>query len=114
MSVPSAQGKWSIRFYTTGRGSSPALEYLNALSPKERAEADRSLALLQEFGVDVGLPHARPLRGKLWELRPGAHRLLYFAFVEQTFIILHAYHKQTGKAPEREIALALKRMAEYL
>lgn len=57
------------------------------------------------------MPYARKVRGRIWELRPGDHRLFY-AQAGHTFIILHAYRKKTDKAPEREIATAERRLAE--
>ena len=62
----------------------------------------------------LGMPHARPVQGKLWELRPGGIRLFYFAFIDHQFVILHGYRKQGMKAPEREIMVALRRMKELL
>ncbi len=51
---------------------------------------------------------------KLWELTPGPHRVFYFAHVERTFILLHAYRKKSQKAPAREIRTAEHRMAELM
>jgi phage-related protein len=98
---------------------------LDALPAKEQAEAARTIdpcacpaqdRLLQEFGIHLGMPHARPVIGhpKLWELRPGPNRIFYFAHVGRTFILLHAYRKKGRKAPEREIAIAERRLAELL
>jgi phage-related protein len=60
------------------------------------------------------MPHAKHLNGKLWELRPGANRFFYFAYVGRRFVILHAYRKQSQKAPLRELAVAERRLAEVL
>jgi phage-related protein len=105
---------WSVQFYTDRHGKRPASEFLNALPPVERAEAARAILLLEEFGVLLGMPHARPISGhpKLWELRAGPNRIFYFAHAERVFVLLHAYRKQSQKAPAREIAIAERRMAE--
>jgi phage-related protein len=60
------------------------------------------------------MPHARPIEGKLWELRPGSSRLFYFLFTVNTFVILHEFRKQTMRTPEREIEIAKRRMNELL
>jgi phage-related protein len=60
------------------------------------------------------LPHARHIKGRLWELRPGDNRLFCFLQLEQKFVILHGYRKQSMKAPDKEIATALRRMQELL
>ena len=80
----------------------------------DRAKVRNALKLLQEFGVHWGMPHAKQIQGKVWELRPGGIRLFYFALIENQFVILHGYRKQGMKAPDREIAVAIRRMEELL
>ena len=105
---------WQIRFYENRRGKSPVLDYLNKLQSPERAKAYNALRLLQEFGPELNMPHAKRIEGRLWELRPGANRLFYFLLVDQTFVILHGFRKQSQKTPELEIQVALRRMQELL
>ena len=87
---------------------------MKALSARDRTKVNNVLRLLEEFGTDLGMPHARRIKGRLWELRPGDNRLFYFLQVEHQFIILHGYRKRSMKAPEKEIATALRRMQEFL
>jgi phage-related protein len=105
---------WRIVFYKDSRGRSPIAEYLNALPVAEQAAAEEVFRLLREFGISLGMPHAKHIGGKLWELRPGANRFFYFAYVGRRFVILHAYRKQSQKTPARELALAERRLAEVL
>jgi phage-related protein len=107
---------WSIEFYVDTRGQSPVSEFLAMLSKVERVEARNAFRLLQEFGTTLGMPHARPLTGhdKLWELRAGPNRLLYFAHIGRRFVILHGFRKKSQRTPIREIATAERRMANYL
>jgi phage-related protein len=104
---------WRIEFYTDMRGRSPALDFLRSLPKREQAELLRVIDLLQEFGVQLGMPHARPIAG-LWELRGGAGRLFYVAHTGRRFIILHGYRKQSQKAPQQEIETAQRRWADFL
>jgi len=103
---------WSILFYKDHRGKCPPLDFIEGLPVMEQAKIRNTLRLLQEFGTSLGMPHAKPIQGKLWELRPGGTRLFYFAYIEKQFIILHGYRKQSQKAPSREIEIALRRMEE--
>jgi len=105
---------WQIVFYEDHRGKCPPLEFIEELPVMEQAKIRNVFRLLQEFGPNLTMPHARPIQGKLWELRPGGIRLFYFAYIEQQFVILHGYRKQSMKAPEREITTALRRMHELL
>jgi phage-related protein len=90
------------------------LEFIEELPVMEQAKIRNALRLLQEFGTNLGMPHAKSIQGKLWELRPGGIRLFYFSYIEQQFVILHGYRKQSQKAPGREIEVALRRMEELM
>jgi phage-related protein len=73
--------------------------------------------LLQEFGpARVGLPHVRPLGGKLWEMRMAGQnriaRALYFAASGRRLVVVRVFVKKTRKTPRREIALAERRMEQ--
>lgn len=103
---------WRITFYEDRRGNRPALEFVNSLPQQEQAKVYNSFRLLTEFGTLLGMPHARHIRGKLWELRPGGVRLLYFAFVDNQFVMLHGFRKQTNQTPRLEIEIALRRLRE--
>ncbi|MEN6623718.1 MAG: type II toxin-antitoxin system RelE/ParE family toxin [Smithella sp.] len=105
---------WSIVFYKDHRGKCPPLEFIEDLPVLEQAKIRNALRLLQEFGTNLSMPHAKPIQGKLWELRPGGIRLFYFAYIEQQFVILHGYRKQSQKAPGGEIEIALRRMQELM
>ncbi|HOR01111.1 MAG TPA: type II toxin-antitoxin system RelE/ParE family toxin [Anaerolineae bacterium] len=107
------QQRWAVEYYTDTRGRAPALEFVYSLSDDEQAELLRVVDLLQEFGIYLRMPHARPI-GKLWELRAGAGRLFYIAHTGRRFIILHGYRKQGQKAPRREIETAERRWADFL
>lgn len=110
----SAAGKsWAVEFYVDGRGRSPAYDFLKSLPKQEQAEALRTLELLQEYGVALGLPHARPIAG-MWELRPGPNRFFYVAHTGRRFIVLHGYRKKSQSAPQREIETARRRWADFL
>ncbi|NLI41941.1 MAG: type II toxin-antitoxin system RelE/ParE family toxin [Caldisericales bacterium] len=101
---------WNITFYVDHRGNCPPKEFIENLTVMEQAKIRNSLRLLQEFGTNLSMPHAKQINGKLWELRPGEFRLFYFAYIEQQFVILHGYRKKGQKAPNREIAIAMRRM----
>jgi phage-related protein len=84
-----------------------------SLPKKDQAEVLRVVDLLQEFGLSLGMPHARPIAG-MWELRAGGGLLFYVAYMGRRFIILHGYLKQGQKAPAKEIKTAERRWADFL
>jgi phage-related protein len=114
--MTSQRAEWRIEFYRDRRGKSPPLEYINALPATDRAKVRNDLRLLQEFGVGISPPQAKPLIGHkpLWELRPLPFRLLYFLHTGRRFVILHAFRKKGRKIPPREIATAERRMVDFL
>lgn len=105
---------WQILFYEDRRGKSSVLDFINDLSAKNRAKVNMAFNLLAEFGTKLGMPHAKRIEGRLWELRPGDNRLFYFLHLENRFVVLHGFRKQSMKTPEKEIATALRRMNELL
>jgi hypothetical protein len=56
---------WCVVFYRDSRGCSPIVEYLNALPVAEQAAAEETFCLLREFGISLGMPHAKHINGKL-------------------------------------------------
>ena len=116
MSEETKPAEWRIEFYATQRGKSPVEDFLDGLPVPERAKARNVLRLLKEFGILLGLPHARPISGhaKLRELRGGDVRLFYFAHTGRRFIIVHGFRKKSQKTPPSEIAIAEQSMKEFL
>ena len=58
--------KWDIRFYEDARGGIPVLEFIDRLPAQERAKINNALRLLEEYGTQLGMPHARRIEGRLW------------------------------------------------
>jgi len=93
---------------------------LDTLPAPDRAAVLRNLYLLQEFGLNVGAPLVRAVRGrrKLWELRVkatrGAIRVFYFAHTERRFVVLHGFVKKSQKTPVKELDIAERRMMDVL
>jgi phage-related protein len=56
----------------------------------------------------------RPIRDKLWEIKVQSHRIFYAVMIEETLVLLHAYKKQSQRAPRMEIETALERLRALL
>jgi phage-related protein len=109
--------RWAIEFYRDQHGKYPVSEWLANLDVKSRTRVSRTIQLLETYGPRLTMPHCRHLRGKIWELRTSftrhEYRVLYFAAVGRTFVLLHAFAKKTDKTPEREIETAERRWSDY-
>lgn len=103
-----------IRFYQADSGKEPVRSYLQRLAVREAADVGAALEELARLGPRDTSVDVRQLRRKLWEVRVGHHRLLYVNLPDNVAVLLHAYKKQTQRAPTREIDLALRRMDRVL
>jgi phage-related protein len=90
-------------------------EFLDGRPLKEQAKARNKILLLQELGLEIQYPHARPLKDHkpLWELRPLPNRILYVAASGRRFILLHAFSKKRRRTPRKEIKIAEERWIDF-
>jgi phage-related protein len=112
---------WNIRTYTTDGGGKPVDDWLRSLAttdPTGAAHVVATVDLLEEHGVDLGMPHARPLEDGLWELRARSGgsiwRIIYFHWKGRTFGLLHAFTKKTRTTPRVDIQTAKNRRKTWL
>ena len=109
---------WHIDYYESGSGKYPVAEFIDSLDTKSRARIARTLDLLEEFGVQLGMPYVRYLERQLWELRVrlgrNRYRIIYFLATEKTFILLHGFSKKTDAVPRKDIEIADVRRQDYL
>ena len=88
---------------------------LTALPADMQARFVHIAELLQDFGPQrVGLPHIRPLEGKLWEMRmqgrDGIARAVYAAIQGRRLLVLHVFVKKTQTTPRSALETARKRL----
>jgi len=102
---------WAIEYF-----SEVVRLKINALPVGIRASYARLTELLEEFGLDLRMPHSRAMGGGLFELRPkgreGIARVFYCTQVGKRIIILHSFIKKTNETPKRELEIARKRQRE--
>lgn len=110
--------KWKILYYKTFQGADPVYEFINSLDGKIKSKIINTIDLLEEFGIGLGLPHAKKLTGtSLWELRVlGSNniRIFYVAVIGKNFLLLHGFQKKKQKTDRREIKIATDRLKEYM
>jgi phage-related protein len=103
-----------LRYYTTARGDRPVAAYIEGRSRADQAVIAVALTEIAERGREARGVTFRQLAGKLWELRIGPHRIFYVLWHPAEMVLLHAYRKQTQKAPARHVEIAQRRMREVL
>ena len=102
---------WTIDYYS----EDVRLE-IDTLPVGIRASYARLTELLEEFGLELRMPHSRAMGGGLFELRPrgreGIARVFYCTRVGRKIIILHSFIKKTNETPRRELVIARRRQRE--
>jgi phage-related protein len=107
-------GRKRVLYYVDQRGRGPILEDIRRLTLKEQQKVLAHISLLEEQGQDLRRPIADYVGDKLYELRPKAHRVLYFFLLKDYAVIVHLFRKKTDQLPEAERQVALSRMADFL
>jgi len=109
---------WEIEYYMAANGRIPVKEFIDALNFKEKAKVARTIDLLEEFGINLGMPYAEHVEGELWELRArlsnNRYRIIYFLITGEKFIMLHGFVKKTQKISKNELEIAKKRLRDYI
>jgi phage-related protein len=110
--------EWSIEFYTLANEESPVADWYAAQGSKVQAKLLWMFDLLEELGIEVGMPYVKPLGDKLYEIRVkvdrNSFRVIYFAYTDRRFILLHGFQKKTQKTPLKELEIAQKYMEDVL
>lgn len=102
---------YKIHFYKDRNGKEPVYEYMSELSKQSSKDARIKLRKIQdyinvlaEYGTRAGEQYTKKIDDKfdIWELRPASDRVLFVAWVNDSFVLLHSFPKKTQKTPERE------------
>ena len=106
---------YEIHFYRDKKGREPVLDYLNQLKNKNDKNSRIKLNKIQDYieylsrdGLRIGEPYIKRLKGNIWELRPLRDRILFVAWENNSFVLLHSFMKQTQKTPPEEIEKAVR------
>ena len=110
---------YKVVFYRDRNGKQPVYEYLKELSSSDSKDSRIKLKKIREYvkilslyGTRAGQPFVKHVEGDIWELRPLRDRILFAAWIEDSFVLLHTFVKETRKTPRREIEKAKKELSE--
>lgn len=92
--------------------------FIERLPGKLQARVLRTIDLLAEHGTGLPASLAKKVTGEqFWELRVqhgrSGVRVFYFAETGRRMVLLHGFAKKTQKTPQRELATARQRLADY-
>ena len=105
----------------TSPGREPVKEYLEELAARKDKNSRIKLnkirdyiKILSEYGTRAGKPYTKHIEGDIWELHPLQDRILFVAWINNSFVLLHQFVKKTPKTPEREKAQARREYADMI
>ena len=102
---------WEILLYESSRTEKPVEGFIKQQQPQAQAKILHKITLLQQYGIQLGMPHSRKLGSGIYELRiRGKEELrVMYCYRNKTIYLLHAFKKQTQKTPKAELEVAIKR-----
>jgi phage-related protein len=104
------------RDYETSAGKRPVRDFLRGLTDEDAAAVLAAMRDVREKGNSAG----RHLRGEIWEVRADGdkviYRVLYASVGSKSRILLglDGFKKKTQKTPQTKIALAERRLKDWL
>lgn len=109
---------YDIYYYRDRNGNRPVADYLLELKSKSDKDSRVKLSKIQDYinalsiyGLQLREPYIKHLDGEIWELRPLRDRILFVAWHNGSFMLLHQFMKKTQKTPAREIEKAKRELA---
>lgn len=103
--------KWKIDYY-----NQQVQDFVDDMPIGIKASYAKLTELLSEFGMDLRMPHSKPMGDGLFELRPkgreGIGRVFYCMLVGRRIVMLHGFIKKTEETPRKELDIAKLRMKE--
>lgn len=109
----------AIYFYMDKQGNQPVLDYMRELARRDSKDSRIKLnklndyiELLSQHGTRAGQPYIKHLDAEIWELRPLRNRILFVAWLDGSFVLLHPFVKKTQKTPRREIEKAKRELQD--
>ena len=114
---------YKIDFYEDRQKRQPVKNVLTDLRDKAKTSKDvriqyqkilTFIRVLEKYGTRVGEPVVKHIVDDIWELRPLAHRVFFFYWKDNKFILLHHYIKKSKKTPSYEIDQARRNKQDYI
>lgn len=110
-----------IHFYCNPKGEHPVYDYMKGLSERGDKDSRIKLSKIQDYikmlrlsGKAAGLPYLRRVKDDIWELRPLRDRIMFVAWHDDGYVLLHTFMKTTQKTPKREIEKAERELKDLL
>jgi phage-related protein len=109
---------YTIIFYEDKNGHSELLEFVEMLNKKALTSKNERIMLkqirfhiniLEQLGSRAGEPFVKHIQDKVWEIRPGNNRVLFFSWIENKIVLLHHFRKKQIKLLKKKLKRLLKK-----
>jgi len=115
MEVAKRRYRYEVEYFQTDSGREPVAEWIDNRPLKQQVKLLWALERLAEGGYQLGPPWLKRIDDDIWELRVKMSeclaRLLFYERAPDTYVLLHAFAKKTGKMPRQILQTARGRMA---
>jgi len=105
---------YKVQLYTSPKGEFTVRNEIERLNKRDIPKVLRLISRLETYGQRLGGDYVKHVKDKIWELREDRYRILYFAYIRDTFILLRVFMKKSRKTPLKEITIAEKRLNDFL
>ncbi len=92
---------YKIYFYKDRKGNQPVADYFNLLAAQNNKDSRIKATKIRDYikalslyGTQIGEPYLKHLEGEIWELRPLRDRILFAAWIDNSFVLLHTFMKK--------------------
>jgi len=87
-------------------------KFIRSLDSFTVAKVLRTIDLLEIFGHKLAFPHSKKVAARLFELRiRGKQEVrVFYAFHNNSVILLHCFIKKSERIPKNELAVALGKL----
>lgn len=114
---------YEIVFYENKNGNSEVEQFIDDLTARAPNNKDARIQLdqietalnrLEQLGPLAGYNFVDKLTDNIWEITPGANRVLLFLWDGNKYVLLSLFRKSTGKTPRNEIKKAELRRQDWI
>lgn len=105
--------KFTVEWYYTEEGKSPALEYFNDLTKQEKIKVLRLFELLGTEGKILNIEKFRNEGDGIYAFKPQPHRFLSFFFEGAKIIVTNGFMKKKDSLPRNEKDRAINYQKDY-
>jgi len=105
-------------YFATAPSDPPVEEFIKSLDRRTRQKFFNAVEMLKDLGKYIPQPYCKYIRKGLYELRfkgvEGNVRIIYFFYVDHSFVLLHGFLKKKSKISHQDIQIAKQRMKTFL